>query len=77
VDSVDHRGVVLHQRVEEGDPAATIVELATEDADDLIVVATRGRIGAARLLLGSVASTLITCAPCPVVVLRADGAPPR
>jgi nucleotide-binding universal stress UspA family protein len=60
----------VHSRIEVGDPAATIVRVATEDTHDLIILGTRGRIGLADLLLGSVAKKLITCAPCPVVTLR-------
>jgi nucleotide-binding universal stress UspA family protein len=72
VSSIDHRDVTLHSRIEPGDPAATIVRLATEDAVDLIVMTTHGRVGLAEFLLGSVTKTLISCAPCPVVTLRAQ-----
>jgi nucleotide-binding universal stress UspA family protein len=71
ISSVDHSGVTVHQKIEEGDPAAAIVQLASADAHDLIVLGTHGRIGLANLVLGSVAERLITCAPCPVVTLRA------
>jgi nucleotide-binding universal stress UspA family protein len=71
VSSVDHEGVSVHQRVEAGDPAATIARIAAEGAHDLILLGTHGRIGLAELVYGSVAKRLITCAPCPVVTLRA------
>jgi nucleotide-binding universal stress UspA family protein len=74
VTCLDHAGVIVHQKIEEGDPAATIVQLATDDAHDLIVLGTHGRVGLAELILGSVAKRLITCAPCPVVTLRAHEA---
>jgi nucleotide-binding universal stress UspA family protein len=70
ISCVDHTGVIVHQRIEEGDPAATIVQVATDERHDLIVLGTRGRVGLADLILGSVAKKLISCAPCPVVTLR-------
>jgi nucleotide-binding universal stress UspA family protein len=72
--SVDHQGVTMHQKIEEGDAAASIVRIAVEDAVDLIVVGTHGRAGLAGLIHGSVARTLLSCAPCPVLTLRDDGA---
>ena len=70
VSSVDHIGVTVHSHVSAGDPAAVICALATEQPDDLIVIGTHGRRGFTELVLGSVAKTLIGCAPCPVVTLR-------
>jgi nucleotide-binding universal stress UspA family protein len=68
--SVDHQGITIHPKIEEGDPAATIVRVATEEADDLIVLGTHGRVGLADLVMGSVAKRLLSCAPCPVVTVR-------
>jgi universal stress protein A len=68
--SVEHEGVTLHQKIEQGDPAATIVRLASEDGDDLIVLGTHGRVGLVDLIMGSVAKRLLSCAPCPMVTLR-------
>jgi nucleotide-binding universal stress UspA family protein len=68
--SVNHGGLHLRQKIEIGDPAATIVRIAVEDADDLIVIGTHGRTGITGFVLGSVAKTLLGCAPCPVVTLR-------
>jgi nucleotide-binding universal stress UspA family protein len=66
--SVDHRAVTVHQKIDEGDPAATIVRLAAEDGADLIVLGARGH---DHFLRGSVAARLWGCAPCPVLTLRA------
>lgn len=49
---------------------AGIVDYAEHNKADLIVIGTRGRSGFTKLLLGSVASGVITYAPCPVVVAR-------
>lgn len=51
------------------DPASTIVELARDERPDLIVVATHGRRGIARALLGSVAEKVVRYTEPPVLVL--------
>jgi nucleotide-binding universal stress UspA family protein len=64
-----YRAVMVH-RV--GAPAREILEYLHAHADiDLVVMATHGRGGVARLMLGSVTDTLVRTAPCPVVTLRA------
>jgi nucleotide-binding universal stress UspA family protein len=50
--------------------AGTIVDHAENQNIDLIVVGSRGRSGFAKLLLGSVASKVITYAACPVLVTK-------
>ena len=47
-----------------------IIEAAKQQRADLIVMGTRGRRGAARLFLGSVAARVISTAPCPVMTVR-------
>jgi universal stress protein A len=47
-----------------------IIEAAKQQGADLIVMGTHGRRGAARLFLGSVASRVISTAPCPVMTVR-------
>ena len=47
-----------------------ILEYAEEKNIDLIVVGTRGRSGFKRLLLGSIASSVVTYAHCPVMVVK-------
>lgn len=50
--------------------AYAIVNYAESKNVDLIVIGTRGRSGLKKMLLGSVASDVITYAPCPVMVIR-------
>jgi nucleotide-binding universal stress UspA family protein len=47
-----------------------IVDYAENMSVDLMVVGTRGRSGFKRLLLGSVASDIVTYAHCPVLVVK-------
>ncbi len=53
-----------------GEPVAGIVQLATAHAGDLIVMATHGRTGVARVLLGSVAGTVLRRSDIPVTLVR-------
>lgn len=49
---------------------AQVVDYAESNNVDLIVVGTRGRTGFKKLLLGSVASGVVTYAHCPVMVVK-------
>jgi nucleotide-binding universal stress UspA family protein len=55
----------------EGVPYDRIVRAARSTRADLVVLGTHGRTGLGRVLLGSVASRVITLAPCPVLTVRA------
>jgi len=54
-----------------GPPDMTIVDTATEEGADLIVMGTAGRTGLAHLLMGSVAEKVVRFARCPVLTIRA------
>ncbi len=60
--------VVTHVR--RGRPAHAIVQLAVDLDADLIVLGTHNRKGIQRLVLGSVAETVVHQARCPVQVVR-------
>ena len=51
-----------------GDPHRVIVQYATDNNVDLIVMGTHGRTGLAHLTMGSVAERVLREAPCPVLV---------
>ena len=55
-----------------GKPAHAIVDYASDNGFDLIVMGTHGRAGIAHLLMGSVAELVVRGANCPVMTLH-DG----
>jgi nucleotide-binding universal stress UspA family protein len=66
-------GVTIDRRTEIGDPGQTICRVAGELGVDVVVVGSRGRGAVKRALLGSVSGYVVHNAPCPVLVIRADG----
>lgn len=61
--------VNLDAEISAGDPESRIRNLAEEQEVDLIVTATHGRSGPARLVLGSTTESLVRRAPCPVLTV--------
>jgi len=62
---------------EAADPVRGTLALASRANVDLIAMATRGRVGIARAVLGSVSEAVVRQAPCPVIVVRGESSPPR
>ena len=62
-------GVNVNAIVDEGNPTVRIVERATTERADLIVMGTHGVGGFERLILGSVTERVLRKAPCPVLVV--------
>jgi nucleotide-binding universal stress UspA family protein len=56
--------------IAEGDPGSAIVDVAEREGCDLIVMATHGRSGIRRAVLGSVADYVLRHASCPVLLCR-------
>jgi len=54
-----------------GDPARGIEQAAAEQHCDLIVMGTHGHRGLSRMLLGSIAETVVRRATCPVLTIKA------
>jgi nucleotide-binding universal stress UspA family protein len=67
--------IPCEHRLLEGEPAEKILELAQQEHADLIVMGTHGTTGLARLLVGSVAESVLRKAPCPVLTVRAAAFP--
>lgn len=63
-------GVPATSIVRAGDPTRVIVEAATDEDADLVVLGSRGLSDAKGLLLGSVSHKVISTAPTPVLVAR-------
>jgi nucleotide-binding universal stress UspA family protein len=69
-------GVPVTFLVWEGDPGESIVEAATSEGADLIVLGSHGRGGVGRFLIGSVSDHVIRNSPCPVLVVKTPGSTP-
>ncbi|MBI5863595.1 MAG: universal stress protein [Planctomycetes bacterium] len=63
----------LIQEVRVGNPWPMICEYARLSEIDLIVVTTHGRTGLGHAIIGSTAERIVQHAPCPVLVVKADG----
>lgn len=66
----DEYSVTLTTATEYGQPVRGIIEYTEENDIDQIVIGSHGRSGASRILLGSVAETVVRRAPVPVIVVR-------
>jgi nucleotide-binding universal stress UspA family protein len=63
-------GLSAETRVMKGDPRDALVDTARGLHADLVVVGSHGRTGLAKLVLGSVATHVVTHAPCSVLVVK-------
>lgn len=63
--NIDAKGII-----EFGSPAETIAQVAQNEKVDEIIVASHGKHGAKKFLMGSVTERLIEIAPCPVIVVK-------
>ncbi len=66
----DDESIRVERRLEEGDAATAVLQVARETSCDLIVMGTHGRTGLARLLMGSVAEKVLRGATCPVLTVK-------
>ncbi|MCD6145434.1 MAG: universal stress protein [Methanosarcinales archaeon] len=69
-DAGSEAGVPVEGVILDGHPAHEIVDYATENEIDLIVMGTLGRTGLDRILLGSVASKVVHTSDIPVMIIR-------
>lgn len=63
-------GLEATGRAPSGDPREALLEAARDENADLLVVGSHGRTGLTKLFMGSVATHVVTHAPCSVVVVR-------
>ena len=64
------RSLQVQPAVTVGTPVVEILRAAQVKGADMIVMATHGRTGLARIVTGSVAEQVVRRAPCPVVTVR-------
>src|SRR6266508_1730873 len=60
----------VRYHVRKGDPFEAILDGAEDFMTDLIVLATHGRTGVKRLVIGNVAEKIVRHAPCPVLTVK-------
>jgi nucleotide-binding universal stress UspA family protein len=66
-------GAVLSYEVLEGKVAETLAHWAEKNGVDLIIIASHGRSGVSRWVMGSVADRLLRSVCAPVIMIRAPG----
>ncbi len=62
-------GIKVRTRLETGDPAEVVCDVAEEEGIDTIVVGNRGTHGRKRWFLGSVPNAVVQHAPCSVFIV--------
>lgn len=70
LDQIEDRPEAVEVAVRWGDAVGGIVDYTESQVIDLIVIATHGRTGLSRVLLGSVAERIVREASCPVLTIR-------
>jgi nucleotide-binding universal stress UspA family protein len=73
VDEGAETDVPIRSHILSGYAARDIVDFASEHAADLVVMATHGRTGLERFLIGSVTEKVVRSAPCPVFTVKSFG----
>ena len=66
---VQHYGKVRYH-IRRGDPFEAILEASEDLMTELVVLATHGRTGVKRLVIGNVAEKIVRHAPCPVLTVK-------
>jgi len=70
INDIGHHGFLITGMVEEGDPAARIIDVASRLNVDLIVLGSKGTSELGQYLIGSVANKVVQYAYKPVMVVR-------
>lgn len=66
----EEEGISVKSDIEVGRPGRAIIQYVDENEVDHIVMGSHGRSGVSRILLGSVAETVMRRSPVPVTVIR-------
>ncbi len=66
------KGVEVQAEVQIGTPAEVILEKAAELGVNLVILGSHGKTGLSRLLMGSVAESVVRKAKCPVLIVKAE-----
>ena len=69
-DDLNEDNLKITHVVREGSPAKVILEVAKEEAVDLIVMGSSGKSGFDRFIMGSVADKVVNSAKCAVLVVH-------
>ncbi len=69
--------VTLTSQVAEGRADESIVDFVTKQHADIVVMATHGRSGVSRWLMGSVADRVVRCSCVPVLLIRPEACIPK
>lgn len=70
IKDIGDQGFLITGIVEEGDPAAKIIDVSNREKVDLIVLGSKGQSELGRYLIGSVANKVVQYAAKPVMVVR-------
>jgi nucleotide-binding universal stress UspA family protein len=70
-------GIKISTKIEKGRADECIVEYATRQHADMIVMATHGRSGISRWLIGSVAERVVRWSCIPVLIIRPEACIPQ
>ena len=73
---LNYNWVKVESHVIEGKVAEALADFATKNAVDLILIASHGRSGISRWVMGSVADRLLRSACVPILMIRAPGCVP-
>ncbi len=67
-----HAGLKAECAVEFGNPSDVILDKAAELDVNLLIMGSHGKTGLSRLIMGSVAETVVRKANCPVLIVKAE-----
>lgn len=70
LERVHQNGLEGETSIVQGIPFQCIIDIAEDQAVDLIVMGTHGRTGLTHALMGSVAEKVARLAPCPILITR-------